>query len=97
MRLCESIRAVSTVGFGIEARNRRRSANQLGDGGAGGDDEVGAAGEVGEGFCGFDSQVAINGGEEVAGFAEAVDDVFAAFVGGADDAAGFDAAAGPEV
>src|SRR5688500_15194065 len=39
----------------------------------------------------------INRGEEIAGAAGALDDVFAAFVGGADDAARLDAAAGPDI
>jgi hypothetical protein len=45
----------------------------------------------------IDAEVVVNRGEEVAGVAGALDHVFAAFVAGADDAAGLDAATGPDV
>src|SRR4051812_4438167 len=58
----------------------------------------GAAVEVVDGdFEGVNAEVLVDGGEEVAGAAGALNDVFAAFVAGADDAAGLDAAAGPDI
>ena len=49
------------------------------------------------GFGGIDSQVMVNGGEEVAWPADSFDGIFATFVGGTDDPTRFNSTTGPDV
>jgi hypothetical protein len=50
-----------------------------------------------QGFCGVDTEVVIDGCQEVARAADPLKRVFAAFVGRADDSAGFDSSTSPDV
>src|SRR5690606_30368738 len=74
------------------------SADQFGDRAPVVDDRRGAAVEgVDEDLGRVDAQVLVDRREEVARRADALDRVFSLFVGRTDDAAGLDAAAGPDV